>query len=135
MNKCFISGRLTADPVSRTTQSGKQVCTFTIAVNRRGSQQEAADFFRISAWNGLADICQRYLAKGRKVAVVGSVSVSTYTTQNGETRASMEVSAEDVEFLTPRTEIQQAAPVSAPVQAEKKDQASEYVVVDDELPF
>ena len=135
MNKLFIIGNLTADPVSRTTQSGKQVCSFTIAVNRRGSQQEAADFFRISAWNGLADICQRYLAKGRKVAVTGSVSVSTYTTQNGETRANLEVSAEDVEFLTPRTEIQQAAPVSAPVQAEKKDQASEYVVVDDELPF
>lgn len=135
MNKLFIIGNLTADPVSRTTQSGKQVCSFTIAVNRRGSQQETADFFRVSAWNGLADICQRYLAKGRKAAVVGSVSVSTYTTQNGETRANLEVSAEDVEFLTPRTESQQAAPVSAPVQADKKDPASEYVVVDDDLPF
>ena len=112
MNRLIIIGNLTRDPETRTTQSGKNVCTFTVAVNRRGGQQEA-DFFRVSAWNQLGDTCQRYLAKGRKVAVIGSVSVSSYTTQNGENRASLEVFAQDVEFLSSKNEGQQnAAPVS-----------------------
>ena len=101
MNKIFIIGNLTADPVSRTTQSGINVCTFTVAVNRRHRDgQPEADFFRVNAWRGLADICGKYLAKGRKVAVTGMVSVSTYQGRDGKTYASMDVTADDVEFLT-----------------------------------
>lgn len=112
MNRLTIIGNLTRDPETRTTQSGKTVCTFTVAVNRRGGQQEA-DFFRVSAWNQLGETCQKYLAKGRKVAVIGSVSVSSYTTQNGENRASIEVFAHDVEFLSSKNEGQQnVAPAS-----------------------
>jgi single-strand DNA-binding protein len=104
MNKLTIIGNLTADPELRTTQNGKSVCGFTVAVNRRNKVegQPDADFFRISAWNQLGESCSKYLAKGKKVCVIGSVSVKTYQTQNGETRASMEVMAQDVEFLTPR---------------------------------
>lgn len=99
MNKITIIGNLTRDPETRTTQSGKSVCTFNVAVNRRGNQQEA-DYFRVSAWNQTGEACSKYLTKGSKVAVVGNVSLNTYTTQNGENRASMEVYAQDVEFLT-----------------------------------
>lgn len=99
MNKLFIIGNLTKDPDSRSTKDGTPVCSFTVAVNRR---KEGADFFRVTAWRGLAEICGKYLAKGRKVCVVGSVSVSTYTGQDGQTRASLEVTADDVEFLTPK---------------------------------
>ena len=91
----------------RTTQSGINVCSFSVAVNRRRAgdqQQPQADYFRVSAWRGLAENCQKYLAKGRKVAVTGSVSVSTYQAQDGTTRASLEISADDVEFLTSRNE-------------------------------
>ena len=105
MNKVYIIGNLTRDPELRTTQSGKNVCTFTVAVNRRQKgDAQAADFFRVSAWNQLGENCQRFLAKGRKVCVVGPVSVNAYTTQNGENRASLEVFAQDVEFLSPNTE-------------------------------
>ena len=86
MNKLTIIGNLTKDPELRTTQAGKNVCSFDVAVKRRSGQEET-DYFRVSAWNGLADTCARYLAKGRKVCVVGPVSVHTY---------------EDVEFLTPK---------------------------------
>lgn len=111
MNKVYIIGNLTRDPELRTTQSGKYVCTFTVAVNRRQKgDAQAADFFRVSAWNQLGENCQRFLAKGRKVAVVGSVSVNAYTTQNGENRASLEVFAQDVEFLSPNTEQGQMPP-------------------------
>ena len=105
MNKLFITGNLTRDPELRTTSSGKEVCTFTVAVNRRktgNNQQPEADFFRVSAWDGLAKSCGQFLTKGRKVAVVGSVSVHTFQTQTGETKAQLEVNASDVEFLSPK---------------------------------
>ena len=127
MNRLMIIGNLTRAPETRTTQSGKTVCTFTVAVNRRGGQQEA-DYFRVSAWNQLGDNCQKYLAKGRKVAVVGSVSVNAYTTQNGENRASLEVFAQDVEFLAPKAEGQQNA-----VPAQNSNGFTE--VYDEDLPW
>ena len=105
MNKLTIIGNLTRDPELRTTSAGKDVCTFTVAVNRRktgNNQQQEADFFRVSAWDGLAKSCGQFLAKGRKVAVVGSVSVHTFQTQTGETKAQLEVNASDVEFLSPK---------------------------------
>ena len=103
MNKLTIIGNLTKDPELRTTTSGVNVCSFSVAVNKpkRDGQDQGADFFRVTAWRGLADICAKYLAKGRKVAVVGSVSLHTYQS-NGETKASMEVNADDVEFLSPK---------------------------------
>ena len=106
MNKLVIIGNLVRDPESRVTQSGISVCTFTVAVNRRRQQegQPEADFFRVTAWRALGENCAKYLTKGRKVCVIGPVSLSTYTGQDGKTRAQMEVTAEDVEFLTPRTE-------------------------------
>ena len=105
MNKLTIIGNLTKDPEKRTTSTGVNVTSFTVAVNKpkRDSQDQGADFFRVTAWRGLADICAKYLAKGRKVAVVGSVSLHTYQS-NGETKASLEVNADDVEFLSPKGE-------------------------------
>ena len=128
MNRCFIIGNLTRDPETRVTQSGSSVCSFTVAVNRRGKSDEA-DFFRVSAWNKLAETCQQYLSKGRKVAVTGPVSVSTYTGQDGKAYANLEVMAQDVEFLTPKGE-QQAAQAHA---AQANDGYQE--VTDDDLPF
>lgn len=106
MNKLTIIGNLTGDPELRTTTNGKNVCGFSVAVNRRkkNHEQTEADFFRVSVWDQLGETCAKYLAKGKKVCVIGPVSVRTYTTQNGETRANLEVTAQDVEFLSPRDE-------------------------------
>ena len=128
MNKLTIIGNLTRDPETRVTQSGSSVCSFTVAVNRRG-QDDKADFFRVSAWNKTGETCQKYLSKGRKVAVTGPVSVSTYTGQDGKAYANLEVMAQDVEFLTPKGE-QQAAQAHA---AQANDGYQE--VTDDDLPF
>ena len=105
MNKLYIIGNCTKEPEVRTTQAGKNVCTFSVAVNRRGRKkddQQETDFFRVSAWDALGDNCAKYLTKGKKVAVVGAVSVHAFTNQKGEPGASMEVMAQEVEFLTPR---------------------------------
>lgn len=112
MNKLTIIGNLTRDPESRTTQSGISVCSFTVAVNRRKTQegQPEADFFRVSAWRQLGENCAKYLTKGRKVCVIGPVSVSTYKGQDGAVRATLEVTAEDVEFLSPKDETRTPSP-------------------------
>lgn len=121
------------------------VCTFTVAVNKRkkndqqNNNQPEADFFRVSAWRELGENCHKYLAKGRKVAVVGSVSVSTYTGNDGVMRANLEVQAQDVEFLTPKGEggsapAAQSAPEAPPPQ--NLDAQSGFETVDtEELPF
>ena len=104
MNKLTIIGNLTRDPELRVTSQGISVCSFTVAVNRRNQKegQPEADFFRVTAWRQLGENCGKFLAKGRKVAVVGMVSVSTYQANDGSTRAQMEVTADDVEFLSPK---------------------------------
>ena len=109
MNRLTIIGNLTREPESRITKDGVKVCTFSVAVNRRraAGQEPQADFFRVTAWRGLAENCEKFLAKGRKVAVVGSVSVSTYQGNDGKTRATLEVNADDVEFLSPKEQPQE----------------------------
>ena len=74
-----------------------------------------ADFFGVSVWRGLGESCAKYLRKGAKVCVIGAVGVRTYQTNSGETRAVMEVNADDVEFLSGRNENRQenAAPTPA----------------------
>lgn len=89
MNKLTIIGNLARDPELRTVRDGISVCDFTVAVNRRGSRQNTAngqsdaDFFRVTAWRQLGELCAKYLAKGRKVCVVGPVSARTYTANDG----------------------------------------------------
>ncbi|MBR4434717.1 MAG: single-stranded DNA-binding protein [Clostridia bacterium] len=105
MNKIFLIGNLTADPELRTTATGVSVCTMTIAVNRRfasNREERQTDFFRVSAWRQLGETCSRFLAKGRKVAVVGELSARLYEAKDGSPRVSLEVTAEEVEFLSPR---------------------------------
>jgi len=137
MNRLMIIGNLVADPQSNTTQDGKTVCNFTVAVNRKrtqNNQNPEADFFRVAAWHDLGKICQQYLAKGRKVAVIGSVSVSTYTAQDGNTRANMNVQALEVEFLSSRNDTQTAsAPAAQTAPAVQPNMTP--VDVDGELPF
>lgn len=102
MNKLFIIGNVTHSPELKTVSTAKgdaDVCTFTVAVNRRAGD---AQFFRVTTWRQLAQNCSRYLDKGRKVSVVGEVSARTYTGRDGETRVSLELAADEVEFLSPR---------------------------------
>lgn len=129
MNRLTIIGNLTRDPETRTTQSGKTVCTFTVAVNRRGSGQQEADFFRVSAWNALGENCGKYLTKGKKVAVVGSVSVETFeSNKDGKTYATLQVMASEVEFLSTAGTAQEAP-------ANTDEQTGFSKVESDDLPF
>ncbi len=105
MNKLFIIGNLTSDPELRTTSAGVSVCTMNVAVNRRFSGangERQTDFFRVTAWRQLGETCARYLSKGRKISVIGEVTARAYEGKDGTVRASLEVTADEVEFLSPR---------------------------------
>lgn len=108
MNKITLIGNLTNDPDLKTTNNGVQVCTFTIAVNRRFSKDQT-DFFRINVWRNLGETCKKYLAKGRKVAVIGELQARTYQTKDGKTMMSLDVQADEVEFLSSATSTASAA--------------------------
>lgn len=108
MNKVIIIGNLTRNPEVRQAQSGDLVTTFTVAVNRRSrGDHPEADYFRVSAWGELGSVCAQYLSKGRKVCVTGSVRAQGYVGQDGTARASLEVQAREVEFLTPKAAAEQ----------------------------
>ena len=131
MNSLMIIGNCTKDPELRTTPSGKTVCSFTVAVNKRKKieGQPDADFFRVTAWDQLAEVCGKYLNTGKQVCVIGAVGVHAYQTQRGEAAASLEVLAREVEFLSPKQEETPAQPV-------QKDQQTQMEVVQtDDLPF
>ena len=107
MNKAFLVGNLTRDPELTTTANGISVCRFTIAVSRRFSNSEGereADFLNCIAWRGLADNVAKYVKKGKKVCVVGSIQTRSYDAQDGSKRYITEVVADDVEFLSPAGE-------------------------------
>ena len=106
MNKIILIGNLTNEPEKRATPNGTSVTSFTIAVNRRG-QDKQTDFFRINAWRGLADTCAKFLSKGRKVAVVGELQARTYEAKDGKTKVSLDVQADEVEFLSPAEQKQE----------------------------
>jgi single-strand DNA-binding protein len=115
MNKQIIIGNLTRDPEYKDV-NGTPCCTYTVAVNRRvrAGEHPEADYIRVTAWNMLAELCQKYLAKGRKVCVEGIPRASGWITRDNTVRAAIELRAESVEFLTPRNrDFEEAAPEDA----------------------
>lgn len=97
LNKAILMGRLCADPELRTTQNGTPVCSFTLAVNRRG-KDDGTDFLDIVVWNKTAEFVNKYFAKGQQVAVAGRIQSRTWEDQNGNKRKSVEIVAEEVHF-------------------------------------
>lgn len=129
MNKVILIGNLTKDPELTTTNSGISVCRFTLAVSRRfvgANGERETDFLNIVAWRSQAENCSKYLKKGSKCAVVGSLQTRSYDAQDGSKRYITEITADEVEFLATR----------AGDGAEKKDDVAELQPIDDDtLPF
>ena len=95
MNNVQLSGRLTADPVVRYTQTNKAVCTFTLAVNRM--KKDEADFIRCQAWEKQAELMQKYVHKGDRLIVEGSIRTGSYE-KNGQKMYTTDVLANHIEF-------------------------------------
>lgn len=122
MNKVYLIGNLTRDPELTQTTGGISVCRMSIAVGRRFSNAEGTrdtDFFNITAWRGTADNCAKFLKKGNKIAVSGSIQTRTYEKQDGTKGFSVDIVADEVEFLSSRNDngeggmaVDNSAPVS-----------------------
>ncbi len=130
MNKIQIIGRLTADPELRSTGIGVQVCSFTVAVNRRFNREET-DFFPVTVWREAAVNCNKFLAKGSQVGVCGSLQIRRYDDKDGIKRTAIDLQADEVEFLSARNESAPASPNNKPeVKVSELDE-----VEDDDMPF
>lgn len=133
MNKVFLIGNITRDLELSETNSGIAVCRFSIAVNRRRTSEDAeqqTDFFNVTAWRGLAETVARYCKKGNKVAVSGQIQIRQYEDREGAKRTSVDVVAEEVEFLSPKSndEVRTA-------EEPKKKPALQAFEDDSDIPF
>lgn len=143
MNKVILIGNLTRDPELITTSNGISVCRFSLAVSRRFTNAEGerdVDFINIVAWRTLADHCFKYLKKGHKAAVVGSLQTRSYDANDGTKRYSTEVVADEVEFLTNKaagaSEENEETPATGSKSTGKTDVVNTFEPIDDDnLPF
>lgn len=135
MNRVYLIGNLTRDPELAVTNSGVSVCRFSIAVSRRFSNAEGereADFFNIVVWRAQGENCHKYLKKGSKCAVSGSLQNRSYDAQDGTKRTITEIVADEVEFLTSKSN---SGDAGERVIENKKDVAELEPIDDDNLPF
>ena len=134
MNKVIFIGNLTRDPETSQTSNNVAVTKMTIAVNRKFSNangERETDYFNIVAWRGLAENCAKFLSKGKKISVVGSLQNRTYEDSNGNKRQVTEIMAEDIEFLSPVGDGNQQQQSGEP----KRNINNLTPVDDDDLPF
>ena len=140
MNKIILIGNLTRDPEMSETPSGVPYCRLGIAVNRPYSDEDGnreTDFFNVTVWRGQAENCGRYLKKGSKVAIVGSIQNRTYEDKDGNKRQVTDIIANEVEFLSVRNQADGAEDVQ-PVYEQRAPRAAKPTleqVDDDDLPF
>jgi len=104
MHKITIIGHLGRDPEMRYTPEGQAVTTFSVASSRKyktaaGEQREETEWFNVSAWGKLGETCNQYLTKGKQVYIEGRLKSRIYQTQAGETRFSIDVTCQEIQFL------------------------------------
>lgn len=109
MNKILLIGNLGRDPEMTYTPKGTAVTRFSLAVSRNtkspsGEKQIETEWFNITAWNQLAEICSQYLKKGQKVYIEGRLTQRRYTDKNGVERTAVDVIVNDMEMLTPKSQ-------------------------------
>ncbi len=132
MNKVILVGNLARDPELKTTQSGINVCSFTIAVNRKFTNQQGereADFINCVAWRGTGEFVAKHFSKGKKIGVAGALQVRSYADRDGQKRYATEVLVDDAEFVTPKDSGASAGQFT-------NDTGMRFTEVDDnDLPF
>lgn len=139
MNRIYLIGNLSHSPELRTTQSGKEVCNFSIAVNRRfkdANGERPVDFFNVQVWGQQAAACANYLAKGRKVGVIGTMQSRQYDGKDGTRKTAWEVVADEVEFLNPKGDSDAAEDKHAPrARTAQASPPAGYTTLEDDEPL
>jgi single-strand DNA-binding protein len=129
LNKIIIQGRTTSDLELKTTQSGKSVCSFSLAVERDFATdgEKVTDFINVVTWGKTAEFVTRYFTKGKQMIAEGSLQTRKYQTQNGENRTATEVVADKVYFCGDKA--------TAPAIQQNVDQFEEVSFNSDDIPF
>lgn len=148
LNKVVLCGRITATPELRVTQSGLNVTSFSLAVNRKGKQGEeaSADFIPCVAWRGTAEFICKYFVKGSALCVIGEIQTRKWQDQRGETRYATEVVVNEALFAEAKNRgtngqnAEQPAPPPTTYIPESYKQTQIPTVInppaqDDDLPF
>jgi single-strand DNA-binding protein len=132
-NKAIIGGRLTAQPELKTTPSGTNVTTFTIAVNRRGGKdgQTQSDFINCVAWDKRAELICKFFGKGSSICVVGEIQTRSWKDNNGNNRYATEVIVSEVQFVDSKSE----NPMNEPSFTPKQTEGFVEMAGSDDLPF
>ncbi len=131
MNKIFLIGNLTKDPELTETSNGTSVCRFAIAVNRPYGANGEVDYFNITVWRAVAENCGKFLKKGSKVAISGSLQNRSYDDKDGIKRYVTDIVAGEVEFLSPKS----ASESASTTENKEKVEKLQTVPDDDDLPF
>jgi single-strand DNA-binding protein len=142
MSKVQIIGNVGGDPEARYTQTGTKTVRFNVAVNNRrrnqdGSFQEETEWYRVTAFNRLAEFCEQYVSKGMRVYVDGRLRLDRWTGQDNTQRYTLEIMANDVQFMESRPrgdDFEHGAPAQAPSRASSAPSAMEPSDLED-LPF
>jgi len=140
MNKVLLIGNLTKDPELSTTSNGVSLCKFTLAVQRKyttAAGEREADFLPVIVWRGLADNCYKFLKKGSKASVSGSIQTRVYETPEGTRRYMTEIVADDVEFISTRSSSgEEGEEDGEPAEKPSADVVNKFEPIDDDnLPF
>ena len=144
LNICALQGRLARDPELRQTNTGKQVATFTLAVDRGrkdANGKSVADWIPVIAWERAAEFAYKWLTKGQMVAVDGRLQSRTYTAKDGTNRTVLEVVANNINFCGSKADSAgqpSPAPAGQPAAAPAYSQPGEdFALIEDDgdLPF
>ncbi len=157
MNRIFLIGRLTKEPEIRTTQSGTKVASFSMAINEGKNKdgQEIVQYFNLSAWDRLAEVLEKYVSKGVKVAVMGNLRNRSWDKPDGTKGYATDINVKELEILSTKSESQAIAsqnaaeankpasqgstPAAAKPAAPKKEEELPEIDVDDlndiQMPF
>ncbi len=138
LNKVMLIGRLAADPELRRTQSDLAVTSFSVAVNRRYNKdqaQQSVDFIDVVAWRNQAEFVTKYFKKGSAIFVSGSLQVRPWKDKDGNNRRSVEVVADDIQFVDSKKDSGAAPATGAPSFSTGAPSDFEEMTGEDELPF
>ena len=134
MNSVIITGNICNDLALKSTDSGKSVCSFNLAV-KRPFVKDVTDFFRVVSWNKQAENLLKYCGKGSRIGVSGTLTSRTYDDEEGRKCTIYEIVANEIEFLGNKSDGQSNA-VSTPYAPNVEADADGFVVVEeDDLPF
>jgi single-strand DNA-binding protein len=136
VNKIIIIGNLGRDPEVRYTPTGQMAASFSVASNRRyktasGEQREETEWFNCQVFGKLAETCNAYLSKGQQVYVEGRLASRTYQTRDGQTRYSLDVTVNDIQFLSSKGADTSVSPIDAPTGATEQRGTDDA----EDLPF